>query len=61
MIVDEDEILNKVKHVLNDWNPPGENASKIQDLNEYETEANDILFHIDFEITSKKHQHLEGV
>jgi hypothetical protein len=50
----EDEILNKVKHVLNDWNPLGEYASKIHDLNEYETEANDILFYIDFEITSKR-------
>ena len=38
----EDEILNKVKHVLNDWNPLGKYASKIHDLNEYETEANDI-------------------
>jgi len=50
----EDEILNKVKHVLNDWNPLGENASKIEDLNEYETEASDILFYIDLEITSRR-------
>jgi hypothetical protein len=50
----EDEILNKVKHVLNDWNPLGEYASKIHYLNEYETEANDILFYIEFEITSKR-------
>jgi len=50
----EDEILNKVKHVLNDWNPLGENASKIEDLNEYETEAIDILFYIDLEITSRR-------
>jgi len=50
----EDEILNNVKHVLNDWNPLGEYASKIHDLNEYETEANDILFYIDFETTSKR-------
>jgi len=28
----EDETINKVKHVLNDWNPLGENASKIEDL-----------------------------
>ena len=50
----EDEIRNKVKHVLNDWNPLGEYARKIHDLNEYETEANDILFYIDFEIASKR-------
>lgn len=28
----DDEILNKVKHVLNDWNPLGKYASKIEDL-----------------------------
>lgn len=50
----EDEILEKVKQVLTKWNPLGEYASKIHDLNEYETEANDILFYIDFEITSKR-------
>jgi hypothetical protein len=50
----EDETINKVKHVLNDWNPLGENASKIEDLNEYETEAIDILFYIDLEITTKR-------
>ena len=50
----DDETINKVKHVLNDWNPLGKNASKIEDLNEYETEAIDILFYIDFEITTKR-------
>ena len=50
----EDEILNKVKHVLNDWNPLGENTSKIEDLKEYEIEAIDILFYIDLEVTSKR-------
>ena len=41
----EDEIINKVKHVLNEWNPLGENANKIEDLKEYEIEAIDILFY----------------
>lgn len=50
----EDETIKKVKHVLNEWNPLGENASKIEDLNEYETEAIDILFYIDLEVTSKR-------
>jgi len=50
----EQEIIDKVKRVLSDWNPLGENASKIDDLNEYETEAIDILFYIDLEITSKR-------
>ena len=50
----EDEIINKVKHVLNEWNPLGENANKIEDLKEYEIEAIDILFYIDLEVTSKR-------
>ena len=50
----EDETINKVKHVLNDWNPLGENACKVEDLNEYETEAIDILFYIDLEITFER-------
>jgi hypothetical protein len=50
----EDEILNKVKNVLTEWNPLGEYASKIEDLNEYESEACDILFFIDTEIMYKK-------
>lgn len=33
----EDETINKVKHVLNDWNPLGENASRIED------DCNEIL------------------
>jgi len=39
----EDEILNKVKHVLNDWNPPGENASKIQRLKKMTSYSTSIL------------------
>jgi hypothetical protein len=50
----EQETINKVNHVLNDWNPLGKNASKIEDLNEYETEAVDILFYIDLEVTTKR-------
>lgn len=50
----EDETISKVKRVLNDWNPLGKNASKVVDLNEYETEAIDILFYIDLEITTKR-------
>ena len=50
----EQETINKVKHVLNDWNPLGKNASKIDDLNEYESEAVDILFYIDLEVTIKR-------
>lgn len=44
--MNEDHI-NKVKQILTDWNPLGEKASQIEDLENYETEAVDILFYID--------------
>lgn len=36
-----------LKDILNEWNPLGEMATQISDLKNYETEATDILFHID--------------
>jgi len=39
--------LEKVKQILSEWNPIGEQSSRIADLNNYETEAVDILFYID--------------
>ena len=44
--MNEDHI-NKIKQILTDWNPLGEKASQIEDLENYETEAIDILFYID--------------
>lgn len=44
--MNEDHI-KKVKQILTDWNPLGEKASQIEDLENYETEAIDILFYID--------------
>lgn len=44
--MNEDHI-NKVKQILTDWNPLGEKASQIEDLENYEIEAIDILFYID--------------
>jgi hypothetical protein len=38
--------IKKLKNILNDWNPLGEKSSLITDLEKYETEATDILFHI---------------
>jgi len=43
----DDEHKEKVKSILTDWNPLGNEASNVNDLNDYETEANDILFYID--------------
>ena len=41
-----DEHVDKVKQVLTNWNPLGNKASQIKDLDDYETEAYDILFYI---------------
>ncbi len=42
-----EEHINKVKQVLTEWNPLGERAKLIPDLENYEIEATDILFFID--------------
>ena len=36
----------KVQDILTDWNPLGAKSKEIPDLDNYFTEANDILFHI---------------
>lgn len=38
--------IEKVKDILTKWNPLGERVNEISDLNEYEIEATDILWHI---------------
>ena len=36
------------------WNPLGDRANQISDLNDYETEAEDIIFNIYIEVDFKK-------
>lgn len=43
----DEEHIKKVKQLLTKWNPLGEKAMEISDLDNYNTEAIDILFHID--------------
>ena len=38
--------IERIKDILSEWNPLGDMASQISDLDNYETEATDILFHI---------------
>ncbi len=38
--------IEKLKDILSEWNPLGEQANQISDLDNYEIEATDILFHI---------------
>ncbi|QXP60859.1 DUF1871 family protein [Olleya sp. HaHaR_3_96] len=40
------EHINKVKVLLTEWNPLGKQSVKITDLNNYDTEATDILRHV---------------
>ena len=39
----------ETQKILSKWNPLGASKADIKDLNDYETEANDILFHIETE------------
>ena len=49
-----EEHIQKIKEILTQWNPLGEQANQISDLNDYETEAVDIIFNIDVEVDFKK-------
>ena len=42
-----EEHIARVKELLIEWNPLGEKSILIEDLNGYEIEATDILFHIE--------------
>jgi len=44
-----EELIRKVMELLSAWNPLGDRSSSVQDLNDYRTEAIDILFTIDSE------------
>ncbi len=41
-----EEHIVKVQALLTEWNPLGNQSAQISDLNNYEIEATDILFHI---------------
>jgi hypothetical protein len=43
----DDEQIDAVARVLDSWNPLGDNAARIGNLDGYHGEAIDILFHID--------------
>jgi len=48
----EDELIQKVMKILTDWNPLGSKACTISDLDNYRTEAIDILCHFDLNKTN---------
>ena len=48
------EHIREIKEILTQWNPLGERAIQVSDLNNYETEAVDIMFNIEIEVDFKK-------
>ena len=40
-----EELIKNVQEILTSWNPLGDRSKSISDLNDYEIEATDILFH----------------
>ena len=42
----QDYEIEEVAIILNEWNPLGDDASKIKDLDGYRTEAIDIIFQL---------------
>jgi hypothetical protein len=50
----EDYEETVVSEILNEWNPLGDEAEKVKDLNGYKTEAEDILFHLEMSGTKTK-------
>ena len=42
----EEYEIKEVAEILTEWNPLGDDAKKIKDLNGYRTEAIDIIFHL---------------
>ena len=43
----QDYEIDEVAKILTDWNPLGDDAKKIKDLNGYRTEAIDIIFNLE--------------
>jgi len=48
----QDELIQNVMKILTDWNPLGSRVSTISDLDNYRTEAMDILCHFDLNETN---------
>ena len=43
------ENIEKIKSILKHWNPLGNRKDSISDLNDYETEALDIIFNLEID------------
>ena len=43
----EDDKVLEISRILTEWNPLGDRAASVEDLNDYETEAGEILWAMD--------------
>ena len=43
----EDYEISEVSKILSEWNPLGDDAARVNDLDGYKTESIDILFELD--------------
>ena len=49
--------IDKIKEILIKWNPLGERSRQIHDLNNYDTEAIDIISNIEMDLEFKKNKY----
>ncbi|MBW1785255.1 MAG: hypothetical protein JRK53_01350 [Deltaproteobacteria bacterium] len=54
----QDYEIEEAAKILNEWNPLGDDANKIKDLDGYRTEATDIIFHLSI---SKNRANVENI
>ena len=45
--------IEEVAKILNEWNPLGDDAKTIEDLDGYRTEASDIIFNLKMEVLNQ--------
>jgi len=49
----EDYEVSEVAKILSEWNPLGDDAERVDDLNGYKTESADILFELEMSRLNK--------
>ena len=52
--MNEDDKVQEISQILSEWNPLGTRVAGVSDLNDYETEAYDILWAMDLHGDSVK-------
>lgn len=57
----EKDKTKQIQEILTQWNPLGKRAKMIPDLNNYETEAEDIIFNIEMEVEMLSRPNLKKI